>query len=96
MRVDPGCGTLFSLSVGLNPFVKTLPAIGLTGSAVRILGTDLTGTTGVTFNGTPAAFVVVNPSEIITNVPDGATTGKVQVITPDGTLSSNNFFEVAP
>jgi uncharacterized repeat protein (TIGR03803 family) len=89
-----GCGTIFSLSVGLGPFVETNPASGKVGSAVKILGTDLTGATGVTFNGTAATFTVVSRSEITTTVPTGATTGTVQVVTPGGTLSSNVPFTV--
>jgi len=87
-------GTIFKLSVGLGPFVKTLPADGVPGSVVKILGTDLTGATSVTFNGIEAAFTVVSTSEISTTVPTGATTGKVQVITPSGTLVSNVGFVV--
>jgi uncharacterized repeat protein (TIGR03803 family) len=89
-----GYGTVFSLSVGLGPFVKTLPASGVVGAAVKILGTKLTGATSVTFNGTAATFTVKSKSEITTTVPTGATTGTVQVITPNGTLSSNVPFTV--
>jgi len=89
-------GTVFSLSVGLGPFVKTQPASGKVGAAVKILGTNLTGATSVTFNGTAALFAVVRPSLITTTVPAGASSGKVQVITPGGTLSSNVPFRVRP
>jgi uncharacterized repeat protein (TIGR03803 family) len=89
-----GCGTVFSLSVGLKPFVKTQPASGAVGTAINILGTDLTGATSVTFNGTPAVFTVNSHSLITTTVPAGATTGTVQVVTPSGTLSSNLPFRV--
>jgi len=89
-----GYGTVFRFSVGLGPFVKTLPALGLVGSIVRILGTDLTGATSVTFNGIAAGFIVVSPAQILARVPFGATTGKVQVITPSGTLLSNVGFVV--
>jgi uncharacterized repeat protein (TIGR03803 family) len=89
-------GTVFSLSVGLGPFVKTLPTSGAIGAAVIILGTDLTGATSVTFNGTVAAFTVVSATEITATVPTGATTGKLQVTTPGGTLSSNLPFRVTP
>ena len=89
-----GDGTVFSLSVGLGPFVITQTTSGAEGVAVTILGTSLTGSTGVTFNGTAANFTVVSASEITTTVPSGATTGTVQVKTPGGTLSSNLPFTV--
>jgi uncharacterized repeat protein (TIGR03803 family) len=38
-------GTAFGLSVGLGPFVKTLPPSGKIGTTVSVLGTDLTGAT---------------------------------------------------
>ncbi|HXJ95441.1 MAG TPA: choice-of-anchor tandem repeat GloVer-containing protein [Terriglobia bacterium] len=91
-----GCGTIFSLSAGLGPFVKTQPAGGRVGVAIKILGTNLTGATSVTFNGTPATFTVEASSVIKATVPAGATTGTVQVVTPSGTLSSNVPFRVAP
>jgi len=55
-----GCGTVFSLSVGLGPFVEAQLPFGKVGLAVKILGTNLTSATGVTFNGTPAVFRVVS------------------------------------
>jgi uncharacterized repeat protein (TIGR03803 family) len=91
-----GDGTVFSLSVNLGPFVKTNPMYGKVGKAVKILGTNLTGATSVTFNGTAATFTVKLKSEITTTVPTGATTGTVQVVTPGGTLSSNVPFRVMP
>jgi uncharacterized repeat protein (TIGR03803 family) len=89
-------GTVFKLDVGLGPFVKTLPHFGAAGAAISILGTDLTGATSVSFNGTPAAFEVVSATEIRTAVPAGATTGVVQVTTPGGTLKSGGPFLVTP
>jgi uncharacterized repeat protein (TIGR03803 family) len=89
-----GLGAVFSLSVGLGPFVETLPTSGSAGASVEILGTNLTGATSVSFNGTEAVFEVVSSSEITTTVPTGATTGTVQVVTPNGTLSSNVPFRV--
>jgi uncharacterized repeat protein (TIGR03803 family) len=91
-----GCGTVFSLSVGLGPFVETQTTSGEVGGVVKILGTDLTGATSVSFNGTAAAFTVVSPSLIAARVPVGATSGTVQVLTPSGTLSSNVPFRVLP
>jgi uncharacterized protein (TIGR03437 family) len=80
---------------GLAPFVKTLPLAAHKGTQIFILGTDLTGATSVTFNGTSAAFTVVSPTEITATVPAGGTSGiTVQVVTPGGTLSSNVPFHV--
>ena len=87
-------GSIYSLSVGLGPFVETQPASGAVGVAANILGTSLTGATSVTFNGTTAKFTVVSSSEITTTVPTGATTGEVEVVTSGGTLSSNVSFWV--
>jgi uncharacterized repeat protein (TIGR03803 family) len=93
-----GCGTVFSLSVGLGPFVETVPTSGNVGTAVRILGTNLKGATSVTFNGTAATFTVISKSEIETSVPSGATAGPVRVTTTvegiKNTLKSNTTFQV--
>src|ERR1700674_3104485 len=89
-----GYGTVFSLSVGLGPFVETLPISGKVGAKVIILGTDLTGATSVRFHGTAAKFKVVSKSEIKTTVPSGATTGYVTVTTAKGTLKSNVVFRL--
>lgn len=89
-------GTIFNLNVGLNPFIETRPSSGKVGAAVRILGTNLTGATSVTFKGVAATFTVVSASEIRATVPAGASTGIVVVTTPGGTLSSNARFRVTP
>jgi len=89
-------GTVFRLSMGLGPFVKTLQPSGPVGAAVTILGTNMAGATGVSFNGTPAASFAVNStgSAIATAVPSGATSGAIQVKLPGGTLSSSVPFLV--
>jgi uncharacterized repeat protein (TIGR03803 family) len=91
-----GCGTLFSLSVGLKPFVETLPSAGKGGAHVEILGSDLTGATSVTFNGVDAAFTFNSGTLISATVPTGATTGEVEIVTPTRTLKSNVKFVVRP
>ncbi|MGA3041686.1 MAG: choice-of-anchor tandem repeat GloVer-containing protein [Bryobacteraceae bacterium] len=90
------CGTIFSLSLGISPFVETQTTSGAAGAAVDILGTNLTGANSVSFNGTAAAFTVLGPSAISATVPAGATTGFVQVTTPYGTFSSHVPFQVLP
>jgi uncharacterized repeat protein (TIGR03803 family) len=89
-----GCGTVFSLSMGLGPFVKSVPAAGRLGAKVGILGNDLTGASQVTFNGIPTQFTVESATLIVTHVPAGATSGTIQVMLPGGMLSSNVPFYV--
>lgn len=91
-----GCGVVFKLSVALGPFVRTLPGSGKVGDTISILGTNLTGASSVNFHGTAAKFTVVSSSRIITQVPAGATTGKVTVTTPGGTVRSNLAFQILP
>jgi uncharacterized repeat protein (TIGR03803 family) len=89
-----GGGTVYRLTVGLEPFVETRPTSGKIGASVVILGTNLTGATSVKFNGKAAEFTIISKSEIHTKVPAGATTGKVKVDTPHGTLVSNVAFRI--
>jgi uncharacterized repeat protein (TIGR03803 family) len=89
-----GQGTIFSLAVGLGPFVETNPTTGKVGNKVIILGNNLKGTTTVAFNGTAAEFKVISSTEIKTSVPTGATTGYVTVTTPRRKLKSKVVFRV--
>jgi len=70
--------------------------MGKVGQTVEILGQGLTGTTKVSFNGTPATFKVVSDTFLTATLPSGATTGLVKVATPGGTLTSNRKFLVLP
>lgn len=88
--------TINALSVGLGPFVETVPKSGSVGRAVAILGNGLKGSASVTFNGIAATFTVESATSIKATVPAGATTGPVQVVTPSGTLASNVNFQVLP
>jgi uncharacterized repeat protein (TIGR03803 family) len=90
-----GYGTVYRLSTGLAPFVKTIPTSANVGDTIIILGNKLTGSTSVTFDGTPAIFTVNSyGTAITTTVPEGATTGTVEVTTPSSILSSNVPFRV--
>jgi uncharacterized repeat protein (TIGR03803 family) len=89
-----GCGTVFSLDMGLGPFVAFVQGAGHVGQIGGILGQGFTGTTSVALNGTPASFTVVSDTFIRATVPPGATTGFVTVVTASGTLTSNVPFRV--
>jgi uncharacterized repeat protein (TIGR03803 family) len=88
-------GTIFSISTGLAPFVTPRPSFGPVGKKVTILGTNLSGATAVSFDGTSATFTV-SSSSIDTSVPAGAITGTITVTLPRGTLTSNINFTVIP
>lgn len=88
------CGVFYSLFAGLKPFVSLVSTSGKVGKTVEILGQGFKGTTGVSFNGTPATFKVVSSTYLTAKVPSGATTGFVTVTTPSGKLTSNRKFRV--
>jgi uncharacterized repeat protein (TIGR03803 family) len=89
-------GTFYSFSAGLSPFVRLVTTSAKVGKTVEILGQGFTGTTAVSFNGTPATFHVASKTYLTTIVPIGATSGFIKVTTPGGTLESNQAFRVIP
>ncbi|GAB3849792.1 hypothetical protein GCM10028822_14150 [Hymenobacter terrigena] len=69
------------------------PITGIPGTVVTITGTNFTGATQVTFNGTVApVFTVVSATQITVTVPSGATTGLITVTTPNGIAVSTTRF----
>ncbi|MBF9239893.1 IPT/TIG domain-containing protein [Hymenobacter sp. BT683] len=71
------------------------PASGTIGTSVTLTGTNLSGATAVKFNGVAATtFAVVSATSVTATVPAGATSGKVQVVTPGGTATSAASFVV--
>jgi uncharacterized repeat protein (TIGR03803 family) len=89
-------GVVYSLDVGLGPFVKLVSTAGRVGQTGGILGQGLTGTTGVSMNGVSAAFRVVSDTFVTATIPSGATTGYVTVTTPSGILTSSQKLHVLP
>jgi hypothetical protein len=88
-------GSLYSLDMGLAPFITFVQPTGRVGRTAQILGQGLTGATSVTFNGVAASsFKVASDTFMTAVVPSGATTGKVVVTTPGGALTSNVSFRV--
>jgi concanavalin A-like lectin/glucanase superfamily protein/IPT/TIG domain-containing protein len=85
--------------VGVPPAPPTItsftPTSAAVGATTVITGTNFTGTTQVRFNTTNAVTFVVNSSTQITaTVPSGATTGKITVFTPAGSVVSAATFTV--
>ena len=93
---NDGCGTVFSIDMGLGPFVAFVRPYGKVGQTGGILGQGFTGTTSVMLNGIPVNFTVVSDTFIKATVPPGASTGYVTVTTPTGVLTSNVPFHVIP
>ena len=89
-------GTIYSLNMGLAPFVNMALFTAKEGNTVTILGTHLKGTTEVTFNGRTANFKVISDTHLTATVPMGSTTGPIQVTTPGGVLLSRKTFVVKP
>jgi uncharacterized repeat protein (TIGR03803 family) len=89
-----GGGTVYSLSMGLGPFVLTVPQAGLAGTPFTILGSDLSTATAVAFKSTAATFQILSPTAISTIMPSGAKTGPVVVTTPPTSLSTPTSVQV--
>jgi uncharacterized repeat protein (TIGR03803 family) len=91
-----GGSVFYSLDTGLGPFVSSVTSVGKGGGTVEILGQGFTGTSNVSFNGTPAAFTAVADTYLTATIPAAATSGLITVATPGGTLTSNRVFRVTP
>ena len=90
-------GTVFSMTNGLGPFVKTQPESANEGQKIGIFGQGFTSSSIVQFGGVQAANVKVSGSTFLTaRVPAGALTGSVTVTTGATTLTSNQTFRVTP
>jgi uncharacterized repeat protein (TIGR03803 family) len=91
-------GVLYSLKMGLGPFVTFLPAqsVGKVGKTIGILGQGFNGATKVSFNGAAASFTIASDTYLTATVPNGAKTGPITVTTAGSTLKSNKNFRVTP
>lgn len=92
----PDPGSVYSLDMGLGPFVAFVRNSGRVGQTRGIFGQGFTGTTGVSFNSVAATYTVISDTYLSATVPASATTGFVTVVTPSGTLTSNVQFHVLP
>jgi len=87
-----------ALSAGtftVTPRIVSIPAAGLPGAAVTIMGTSLGNTSVVRFGGMAAAgFTIDGPTQITATVPATALSGKITLTTPAGTATSPTDFTV--
>lgn len=70
------------------------PDSGEPGDNVTITGTDLDDATGVTIGGVNAVIVSNSSTEVVATVPEGASTGKINVSTAGGVGQSAGDFTV--
>lgn len=89
-------GTVFSLSTGFGPFVRTQPTSAKESASVGIFGQGFTRSSMVQFGGVQATVVKVSGTFLEAKVPAGALTGSVTVTTNGTTLTSNQQFRVTP
>lgn len=88
-------GVLFSLDMGLGPFVKLVLFSGKVGQSIQILGQGFNGATSVKVGGTTATFSIVSDTYLTATVPAG-TSGPVTVTVASGTLTSDRKYLVVP
>jgi streptogramin lyase len=63
-------------------------------TTVSIEGENLSNATQVDFNGIPASIISNSATSVVTEIPDGATTGKISIDTPAGDVTSHATFIV--
>jgi hypothetical protein len=98
IRVTTSGGTTSSLTnftVAAPTITTFTPTFGPVGTSVKITGTNFTGATAVTFNNVTATFTVNSVTQITATVPSAATTGKIKVTTPGGSVTSTADFTVS-
>ena len=75
------------LTAPVPTIAKVAPAKTRHGATVTLTGTNLKGTTSVTFQGVPAKFKIVSTSKLTVTVPAKAKTGSLTVTNPSGTAT---------
>ncbi|HEV8681457.1 MAG TPA: IPT/TIG domain-containing protein, partial [Actinomycetota bacterium] len=84
-----------ALADGAPTVSSFTPTCGPVGTSVDVNGNNFQDATHVTFNGVEATFSVQSGHLINSTVPTGATTGKIGVVSPQGTDTSSADFTVS-
>jgi molybdate transport system substrate-binding protein len=94
-------GQATMIKYGFLPITAPVPKItklsitkGKPGTSLAVTGTNLNGTTSVTFQGVPARFKIVSGTKLTIVVPVKAKTGTITVTSPAGTATSPKRFTV--
>jgi hypothetical protein len=83
----------FHLPARINSFN---PNSGRSGDSITIDGQNLAGTTRVLFNGVEASFTLTSPTRLTAVIPPAATSGRITVESPAGSILSSGTFNVIP
>jgi streptogramin lyase len=88
-----GSASVGRITTRVTPKItKITPRAGAPGATVTITGINLSSATTVAFNGTAAPINSDSATQIVTQVPAGATAGPITVTTPAGTATSARPF----
>jgi uncharacterized delta-60 repeat protein len=84
-----------------NLFAQTItsfaPSTGVPGTVVTITGTNLSGVTGLAFNGVPTTGITrISSTSLTAYVPVNATSGLLKATSPSGSGTSATSFLVVP
>ena len=90
-KFSPYLAKVVISSVAAPTMFEFTPGSAATGETVTISGTNLTGTTAVSFGGTAAASFTVTSATEITAVVGAGASGSVSVNTPGGTATLEGF-----
>jgi hypothetical protein len=93
----PPIAAISALCTAPPPSISSIaPLTGYVGGSVSIFGSNLAGASSVTFNGVSQPSFTVDPTGTVITaaVPNGASTGAIQVTTSTGTATSVGSFVV--
>jgi hypothetical protein len=95
--VGPKEGVLYSMNVGLKPFVSPIVLTAAkVAQSVGIIGQGFSTATGVKFGTGTGTFTVVSDTYMTAKPASGATTGKITVLEPSGNLATPKSFKITP
>lgn len=92
---SPGGTTTTTFSVSLAPVITSFtPLSAKVGDEVTVTGLRFTNIQAVTLGSINATYTAVDDKTLKFTVPDGATTGKINITTNEGSASSADAFTV--
>jgi PKD repeat protein len=92
-----GIGNSCSPPASNTPVISGFsPTCGAAGTLVTITGSNLSGATNVSFNGTSAAITGNTTSQITVTAPVAVTAGLINVTTPLGSVPTSSNFNISP